>query len=199
MRQFLFLLFGIAVFLLPSCSTETVDTRNDQGQRVRYERNKKDFSKNGKFERFYEDGKLLEVSFYENDTLHGERRFFFPNGNLESMEHYRHGVLHGVYRKYYETGSVYLEQEFVDGAMQGSSKRYYSDGTVEEIVTIRNNEENGPFQEFYPNGKIKAEGTYIYEDEALEQGELREYDERGTLVRIADCERGLCRTRWKKE
>jgi antitoxin component YwqK of YwqJK toxin-antitoxin module len=90
-----------------------------------------------------------------------------------------------------------LEQQFVQGVMQGLSVRYYPNGMVQERVTIVNNDENGPFQEYYENGNLKAEGTYssTEEETALEQGELREYDSQGKLIRVADCLDGRCNTR----
>ena len=106
-------------------------------------------------------------------------------------------MLHGPFRKYYESGTLMLEQQFVQGVMQGLSVRYYPSGMVQERVTIVNNDENGPFQEYYENGNLKAEGTYssTEEETALEQGELREYDSQGKLIRVADCVDGRCTTR----
>ncbi|HHS96015.1 MAG TPA: hypothetical protein ENJ45_05440, partial [Phaeodactylibacter sp.] len=44
--------------------------------------------------------------------------------------------------------------------MQGTWKGYYESGALKEKVEFVDNEENGPFIEFYENGKLKAEGTY---------------------------------------
>jgi antitoxin component YwqK of YwqJK toxin-antitoxin module len=124
---------------------------------------------------------------------------------VESIEHYQKGEYHGKYQKFYESGQLKIEQEFVDGAMQGFSLRYYPNGVLEEKVTIRDSEENGPFWEYYENGNLKTEGSYAPSEDAsfsdnvsLEQGELKEYDENGQLIRIADCNKGVCLTRWKK-
>ena len=109
------------------------------------------------------------------------------------------GTFEGKYQKFRPDGSLEIEQTYVHGALEGYSIRYYTNGQVEEKVMLKDSEENGPFTEYYPNGKLKAEGTYQYvEDSAVEQGELREYDSTGTLIRIADCDNGVCRTRWKK-
>ncbi len=131
---------------------EKVEHKNDQGQLERFERRKKDFAKEGLYQRFSEKGELLEEAQYSNDSLDGERKYFYANGK------------------------------------------------VKEKVMLHNNDENGPFTEYYENGAIKAEGNYIPgEDVPLEQGELREYDETGQLIRIADCQSGICHTKWKKE
>lgn len=188
--------------LLSSCRenpVETVENRNPEGQTERYQRRKKDFAKEGLYQRLSQQGRLLEEAHYSNDTLEGERKYFFPNGTVESVETYRHGQYHGPYRKYYENGQLYVEQEFADGAMQGISTVYYPNGKIREKVTIRNNEEDGPFQEYWENGNLHFEGTYVPDEEgSSEQGELKEYDESGQLIRIADCNRGVCLTKWKK-
>lgn len=187
----------------PAClnsPVETVEHRNENGQLERFERRKKDFAKEGVYRKFSPEGVLMEEAQYKNDTLDGERKFFYPSGKLESVEHYRNGAYHGKYQKFYENGTMEVEQEFANGALEGLSIAYYPSGGVKEKVTLHNNEESGPFSEYYENGVLKAEGTYIPgEDLPLEQGELKEYDETGTLVRIADCQSGICHTRWKKE
>lgn len=192
----LFVLFQVCCKENP---IETVESRDNEGQLERYQRRKQDYAKEGLYQRFSPEGKLLEEAHYSNDTLDGERKYFFPNGTVESVEHYRRGEYHGKYQKFYENGKLYIEQEFVDGAMQGFSTAYYENGVVKEKVTIRDNEENGPFWEYWENGSLKTEGTYApAEDGSSEQGELKEYDESGQLIRIADCNKGVCLTRWKK-
>ena len=194
--------FCSMLLLLFSCQgnpVETIENQNPEGQTERYQRRKKDFAKEGLYQRLSPQGQLLEEAHYVNDTLEGERKFFFPNGQVESVEHYQNGQNHGPYRKYFESGQLYVEQEFVNGAMQGISTIYYPNGKVREKVAIRNNEEDGPFQEYWENGNLHFEGTYVPAEEgSSEQGELREYDESGQLIRIADCNRGVCLTKWKK-
>ncbi len=198
----MFLPLSALLLALPGCQskTETVETTDEFGKKIRYERNKEDYAKHGRYERFDEHGVKAEEAYYHNDTLHGAYRLFYANGQLESEQHFEMGLHHGPYRKYFETGVLQIQQEFRNGAMQGKSIRYYPSGRVMEEVTIVNSEENGPFKEYYSNGMTKAEGSYAFvDDSAVEQGELREYDSTGVLLRIADCDNGLCRTRWKKE
>lgn len=178
---------------------ESVENRNPEGQIERYQRRKNNLAKEGLYQRFAPGGQLLEEAHYINDTLEGERRYFFPDGKVESIEHFSRGKFHGKYQKFYKSGQLYIEQEFVEGAMQGLSISYYPNGLVKERVTIRDNDENGPFQEYWENGKLHFEGAYQpTEDGSAEQGELKEYNENGELIRIADCNQGVCLTRWRK-
>lgn len=194
---------GGFVLILAACTgsdLETVENRDASGNLERFERRKKDFAKQGRYQRFSPDGKLIEEAFFKNDSLDGERRLFFPNGAVDVVEHYSNGVFAGKYLKYAENGALLLEQPFVNGQIEGVSIGYYPNGQIAEKVTFRDSEENGPFTEYYENGQLKAEGAYVPdEDGPLEDGELKEYDSTGTLVRIADCRRGVCITRWKQE
>ncbi len=189
----------VTIALLAGCAGATherTDVKSATGETERFERRKRDFAKDGLYQKFYASGILAEQATYRGDTLHGERTFYFPNGKMERSENYTAGVLQGIFKQYREDGSLFLEQQFVDGALEGLSLRYYPNGQLEEKVTLRQNEENGPFTEYYANGKIKTEGHYIYADDTpLEQGELREYDSTGILIRTANCEKGVCLTR----
>ena len=195
-------LFALLTLCLTACqwNIETVETTDEYGQAIRYQRRKDNFAREGMYERFHPNGKVAERTIYLNDTINGPREFFYENGQLESVTPMVNGVLEGKYEKFRENGQRYIEQTFVNGQLEGWSLKYYPNGQLEEKVMLKNSEENGPFFEYYDNGKPKAEGNYIYKDEAaLEQGELKEYDSTGTLIRIADCIDGICRTRWKKE
>jgi antitoxin component YwqK of YwqJK toxin-antitoxin module len=191
----------LLLYLLPGAGCrsdiETVEAPNEFGQLERFERRKKDFAKEGLYQRFHKDGHLLEEARYANDSLHGERKFFFQNGKTERIEHHRKGVFHGKYQQFYETGQIQLEQEFNTGILEGIGTAWYPNGRIKEKVTFKNNEENGPFEEWYENGNIKATGNYLDGDN--EHGTLKLYDTLGQLERVLECQRGACRTTWVRE
>lgn len=196
----LLLLGFISAQIACNSNVETVESKDDLGRVIRYERSKKNFAKQGLYQKYFLDGKLAEEAHFIADSMEGAHKYFYPSGGLESVEHYRKGAYHGKYQKYYESGTLQLDQTFENGVLQGQSLGYYPNGTVKEKVTLVNNEENGPFSEYYENGVLKTEGLYAPGDDVpLEEGELKEYDENGNLVRIADCKQGVCITKWKKE
>lgn len=190
----LFLLLGLA-----SCKNsplETVETRDEDGNTIRQEQRKEDKVKEGLYQKIGRNGAVIVEAHYLNDSLHGERRFFYPDGSVESIETYQNGQYHGPYRKFYPGGKPWVEQTYEHGTMQGLSISYYPNGQISEKVTMVANEENGPFQEYYENGALKAEGTYVPNDGgSVEHGELKEYNEQGQLIRVADCVYGACKTR----
>ena len=191
-RIFLFALLA----LLGACEkpVETIEHRDEYGRLERYQRRKKDFAKEGLYQRFHQDGYLLEEAQYANDSLQGERKFFYKNGTVERIEHYQKGVIHGKFQQYYENGQLQLDQEFVQGVLQGLSTSWYPNGVLKEKVTLRDNEENGPFTEWYENGNLKAEGAYLDGDN--EHGTLKLYDTTGQLERVLECQMGACHTTW---
>ncbi|MFN0174111.1 MAG: toxin-antitoxin system YwqK family antitoxin [Saprospiraceae bacterium] len=193
------LLFVFQAFCTPN-PIETTEAKNDRGQLERWQRRKDNFAKEGLFQRFSPEGVLLEEANYRADSLDGERKFYSPQGKLESIERYQNNKIHGKFQGFYENGQLKIEQDFVEGALTGFSIRYHPNGKIQEKVLLKDNVENGPFSEYYENGNLKTEGTYAPNEDGdgLEEGELKEYDETGQLIRIADCKNGACLTRWKK-
>ena len=193
-----------ALCLLMACignnGIETVENPTENGGKERFERRKSDFAKQGHYQRFFANGTVAEEAFYQNDTLHGERKLFFPNGTMETLETYRNGQFHGPYRHYFENGVLEVELMYENNAIEGIARAWYSNGVLKETVTFKASEENGPFIEYYDNGNLKAEGTYSPGDDMpMEQGELKEYDEQGRLKRQAYCTDGRCATTWLRE
>ncbi|MCC6463129.1 MAG: toxin-antitoxin system YwqK family antitoxin [Saprospiraceae bacterium] len=190
--------FLCACWLFAACQSniETVENRDAFNRLERFERRKKDFAREGLYQRFHEKGYLLEEAHYLNDSLEGERKYFYPNGKTERVEHYARGIIHGPFLQYYDDGQLQLQQTFANGVLQGLSTSWYPNGAIKEKVTLADNEENGPFTEWYENGKIKAEGNYLDGDN--EDGELKLYDTLGQLERVLKCQRGACQTQWTR-
>jgi len=174
----------IWLFLLGllACSSniKTVEVQNDNGVVIeRYEQNIKTAQKDGKSDFFSDDGALLETAFYKNGVLNGKRVLYHENGEIQAIEQYTNGTFTNIYQAFYENNQLELGGELM------------------EIVTFVENEENGPFVEYYKNGKTKAAGAYLDGDN--EHGELKLFDENGELTKKMNCEKGICRTSWTKE
>lgn len=180
---------------------ETVEAKNDRGQLERWQKRQGSNKKDGIYQRFSEKGTLLEEAFYIADSLQGDRKYYSETGQLEAVEHYDKNQLHGKFNSFYPDGQLKIEQDFVRGSLTGMSIRYYPNGKMLEKVTLKDNVENGPFVEYYDSGNLKTEGQYAPDEDGdgVENGELKEYNEAGVLVRIAACTYGTCITTWKKE
>ncbi len=189
----------LALLSLAACRTkvEKVEAVDAYGYTERYTRDPEDYARQGRYQKLDSAGQLVEEANFVDDTLHGLRALYFENGDTQIVEHYQMGIFDGPYRVYYPEGSLQLEGQYSQNEMKGDWLKYYPNGQLMERVRFEGNLENGPFVEYHENGNLKAEGTYRNGDK--EHGELRLYDENGTLERKMDCENGICRTTWKRE
>ena len=168
-RFYLPLIFLIGI----SCQkSKVIEIKNDQGviiERITTELRDTGKLKDGFYEKFDDQGKPLESAHYKEGKLNGER-------------------------KLYEKGFIYSLENYT---LTGIMKIYYPDGKIKEVVTMVENEENGPFQEYYQNGKIKANG--FYKNGPYEEGLLNLFDSTGTLIKKMNCKEGICTTTWTLE
>ena len=197
MRHFIFSLVIFGLCLSCSQQTELVETEDEFGNVIKYTRNKKDYAKEGAFLLTTPGGVILEEANYIRDTLNGLRIMFYETGDTAVIEHYEMGKFVGPYKSFYVGGQLELEGSYIGNAMTGAWTRYYESGKLMEVVNFKDSEENGPFIEYYENGELKAEGSYLNGDN--EHGELKLYDEQGSLVRKMNCKMGICRTTWEAE
>ncbi len=200
------LFYGIILgMLLPAMSWQCTDPnatehiiRKDDSLRMvkEYDVLKGTDIRHGKFVVKDYDGNMMEESTYDHGKLNGIQRLY-TKGKLYSEAHFRDSIIHGPFVSYHlETGKIYVAGNYNNGVMEGKWKTYTNRGKLKEIVSFKNNEENGPFVEFYPNGKIKAEGEYL--NGPNEHGILYLYNPNGILYKKMQCEKGVCHTIWEK-
>jgi antitoxin component YwqK of YwqJK toxin-antitoxin module len=188
---FLFLVFTACVN-----QYETVRNYDEAGYLLEeYTIDRKTKQKQGIYQSFDKNGKVIAEETYSNNVLNGRRRVFFSNDTPQVVEIYKNGLLDGAYSSYYENGKVSFEGNYVNGKMEGEWRGYYDNGQLKEIVQFQGDAENGSFIEYHANGKLKAKGNYLNGDQ--EHGALELYDESGALVRKMDCEQGICKTTWQ--
>ena len=184
---------------------------------------------------YYASGRLAEQESFEQGLRQGESKGWFEGGSLRSEATYAKGEPEGKMTFYYPSGKKEIEGKMVngdrdgtwyyfntDGSLQlqvlhrqgvlvkerkenGTFKEYYDDEQLMSEVTYKVGKREGPFVEYYNNGRWevkpmpsdpvkgappdmertlqgqtrKREGTY--RNDQLE-GEVREYDEKGKLI-----------------
>ena len=124
-------------------------------------------------------GRLIEIITYKKGFVnsrevinrfdaqgrkHGYWKEFYPNFDLKSEQYYKHGLREGFYKLYDEKGNLLV------------IKKYVND--VEQVISS----EMKPLQmkhEYYPNGRIKREGSFR---DGKREGTWREFDEQGNVV-----------------
>lgn len=157
----------------------------------------KENQKNGSYKAYFESGKIKETATYQNDQLIGKRTLYFENGKVETEENYSEpNVLNGEYKTYYDNGQLKLVKTYVNNVIQGTLKVYYPTGKIKEEVTMAENNENGPFVEYFENGQIQWKGSYLNGDN--EFGLLEEWDSLGNPIKRMKCDSmAICRTFWR--
>lgn len=150
--------------------------------------------KTGAYNKYYDDGKILETSTYTDGKLNGERVLFYPDGRVMQKEHYVNNQFDGPFTAYYEDGSLQQEGHYKDNMMTGVWKNYFREqkNVLKNETTLKDNRINGLYKEYYPNGKLYAEGNKIeiYEEMDVFDGKVQVYDTLGNLDKIITYDKG---------
>lgn len=187
--------FVLIIMVFSSCKDKIIITNYETGEKHEEYQYVGDSLKDGTYKRYSEGGILLEEANYKEGKLNGERIIYSKNGIKEISEFYENDVLNGPLTEYHENGKVKMAGVYTNNVLEGIVKVYYASGNIKEEVSFENSAEEGPFKEFHENGNIKWEGTYRNGDK--EFGLLKEYNEKGELIRKMMCdERAICTTTW---
>lgn len=175
----------------------------DNAFRVEYQVDTNTNKKHGLFKEFdVASGQLLAERTYNMDKIDGVEKLYFPDTPaVDGIMTYKDGKHHGEFSYFYRNGQLKQKGEFVDGTIEGLLIGYYEDGTPKEEITHVDGMTQGPFKEYNPNGTLKAEGEFTskQDQENLEHGLLKLYDENGELNKKMICKQGQCCTIWTVE
>lgn len=177
---------------------------------------KKD-KKQGNWKYFYPNGKLKSKGKYENGKKEGKWIYFFNNGKTEQKGSFKNGRPSGLWTWYYENGNIRRagkfnkgkEQDFFyelteegDTLSQGSyiyglksGNWKYNVNDLLEIGKYVSGKKDGLWKQYYPDGKIKFEGSYF---EGYPDGKHKFYYPNGRLRLIKFYAAGNKTGKWKK-
>jgi len=187
------------LILLASCKKQLTKTEIDPDSHFKttYAIRKNDNIYHGPYFKSDSAGVLLERGNYKEGKLHGTREILFPDGKVKIRERYLAGNITDLYEYFFPNGKPELKGYYIDGAMYGPWMKYDDKGNLLELVTMIKNEEMGPFAEYYEDGKIQAQGTYLHGPN--EDVILNLFDESGELYKTMLCDSGICVTTWEKK
>ncbi len=148
----------------------------------------------GAYFKYYDNGKILETSFFKNGKLNGERKLYYESGKIMQTENYVDNKFEGAFKAFYEDGSLQQEGSYKDNMMNGLWKNYYKEpkNTLKNEMTLLENKINGPSKEYYTNGKLNATGNKLEIGDGIDvyDGAVEVYDSLGILERIITYDKG---------
>lgn len=122
----------------------------------------KDSLKQGQFICYvpYKNGRIKRAEGnYINGQRQGEVTYFYETGEILFTQIYTDDKENGLRKEFYKNGQL-KEIGFQNQSIQDSVWAFYNrDGLLEKKVTYEKNRRKH-LVEFYPNGKIKSEGSF---------------------------------------
>ena len=88
------------------------------------------FSKNGVYETFYENGNIKSKGTYLNSKKEGLHQWWYSNGSLEREGLYINGKKDGLYKWWYPNGQLYIEGEYKGGVLIDKNVCYDMNGYI---------------------------------------------------------------------
>lgn len=163
----------------------------------------KDFKKDGIWRTYYLNGKVNSETPYEAGIINGIEKEYYDNGSLKKEWSYKNGIIDGICTIYHSNGQIEIQGKYVNDLKEGTWLYYndngtlrikeeyskgilkqrhkingtftenYPDGITQEIVTYKNGKKEGPFKEYYDEGKwikvLKKSEDGVSPDEYVEE------------------------------
>lgn len=168
---------------------------------------------------WFANGNLKSEITYVNGEPEGKVTFYFLNGKKEIEGRMVNGDRDGTWYYFNEDATIQLQMLYEKGMVvkerkeNGTFKEYYDDEQLKSEVTYKKGKREGAFAEYYDNGRWevrqlkmeqvevspsdvervltgqtkKREGAYAND---LLEGEVKEYDEKGKLVKTTKFKSG---------
>ena len=121
----------------------------------------------GLFRYKYPNNKLKSLINHNHLTGKSQANFFHLNGELMSVGTYLNQKKDSIWKSYTPEGRLNEISRYKNGKLNGFKQLYYVSGKLAQYNTIihsvqkfSNGVEDGPFFEYFMNGKIKIKGKY---------------------------------------
>lgn len=173
--------------------------------------------KQGEWKEFYANGTIKTEMSYKDDMLHGYYKEYDSRGRLTATMLYENGSLVKsgtadesdieIVNRYDEGGKLVYSGPFRNGVPVGIHRQYGTDGKITNSFIYNDNgllmsegivdeagRYNGQWKDYYPDGKIKAEGQYT---DNRRTGVWKFYNEEGNLEQTGSFNNGRPDGLWK--
>ena len=120
----------------------------------------------------FESKSIMNIEFYKNGTLDGNKKVFYPNGAIAEETNYKLGVKNGLSITFSDKGKLIDEHSYKNGQFNGLASYYDGNGNKLYEGTYKEGKRVGIWK-FYDNNKV------INEVKAANFGkELIKYEQR---------------------
>jgi antitoxin component YwqK of YwqJK toxin-antitoxin module len=135
----------------------------------------------------YPDGKIQQEGLLVNHVKEGKWKYYFETGNLQKEESYRDGKPIGTSVEYEADGATI--DRTIEHLGDGVTRRIvYSGGKKFQSIHLKAGEKEGPFEEYFDDGKIAGQGNFVNDEM---DGEFRHYWQNGTFESIINYKAGV--------
>jgi antitoxin component YwqK of YwqJK toxin-antitoxin module len=131
---------------------------------------------NGEVRTYNENGKLFNISNWENDIQHGQSTVFYESGEKFKVMSFKNGIQSDSMLVYYKNGQLMEVSTIKEGKKEGPFTEYYENGNLKSISNLKNGLYHGKCKFYNENGDIKKEGEMSY---GAKIGSWMEYNEHG--------------------
>ncbi len=106
---------------------------------------------------YYENKRINEIFFVENDHKHGLYESYYKNGRLRKRCSYNHNEIHGKVEEYYNNGQLKAEFNMNNGFLaSGLYSEYYENGQLKtKHLLLETGKIIGDYIIYFNDGKIK--------------------------------------------
>ena len=159
---------------------------DSDGRLIRFE-NYMDNLLNGESKVYYANGQVSHEMMYSGDKMNGSFTEFTVEGKVSKKGGYKNGIYDGNIVVNYDSGKRKEEGKFVNGVRDGGWNFYLETGLPELTIWFKEDKiekkhyANGTFQTFYDSGIPQSEYTYKSYNK---EGAFIEYYDKGAYEQI---------------
>lgn len=135
--------------------------------------------KEGRFEVFSENRKLLQKGTYHKNELEGELLSYYPSGELKNKAQFKNGHPDGEMFDYYKNGVIKREAFYARDTLHGAFKTYYENEALESEGEYKKGKLEGVYKEFNNNNTLHLSRFYV---NGLKEGEEKIFDRENNLI-----------------
>ena len=130
------------------------------GQSKREKGEMRNGRREGLWEYFYPDGRIMARENYLNGEQNGLSTGYFPDGTISQLENWKNDLQQDSSWYFHPNGKLFRKGLYESGVYQGLWFSFYANGKLEQSGGYLNGMPEGLFQNWYENGGLKEEGYY---------------------------------------